>query len=130
MSSFRQQRVHRLNIESTVSGTDHVLTVFSLDQLAIVAYICRRSLCLFAGCRAQICSVLVNVLLRVNINTGNFYRGQYFLMLKTVIPAQVIKSFTIHKIIFLGVFKDIPKRRRQETYLNSRVGFFRCRFCA
>ena len=52
---------------------NHMVTVFSLDQSTIVTYIGCRSLSLFAGCRAQICSVLVNIFLRMNINTGDFY---------------------------------------------------------
>ena len=48
----------------------------------------------------------------MNINAGNFYCREYFLVCQTVIPAQVIKSLTVGKIIFLGIFKDIPYRRR------------------
>lgn len=103
---------------------NHMITVFGLDQPAIVTDAGYCSLNLLAGRRTQIRSVLVNFLLRMNINTGNFYCRQYFLMRQSVIPTQVIESFAIHEVIFLGILKNIPDQRRQETYLNSRVRIF------
>ena len=91
---------------------NHMITVLSLDQPTVITHIGYRPLGLFAGCRTQIGSVLVNIFLCMNINAGNFYCREYFLVCQTVIPAQVIKSLTVGKIIFLGIFKDIPYRRR------------------
>ena len=55
-----------------------MVTILSLDQQTIVTYISCRSLGLFAGCRTQIGSVLMNILLRMNINTGNYW-GQLYM---------------------------------------------------
>lgn len=100
---------------------NYMITCIRLQQAAIISDVRNGTLSLLAGSSAEICSIIIHLFLRVNVHAWNFNIRQDILVPEAMIPAQVIETLSICKIILYGIFKHIPNRRRQIPNLHSRI---------
>ena len=78
-----------------------MVAVACFDKAAIVSDIRYCTLCLFTGCCTEICPVLGDIFLCMDINAGYINIRKYLLMCKPVIPCKVVKSLSVCKVILL-----------------------------
>ena len=81
---------------------DHMIAGIRFDEPAVVPDIRYGAFSLLAGCRTEEGPVGSHIFFRVDIKARNLDGTENLFMRVSMIPAQIIESFTIGKIISLG----------------------------